>query len=222
MGNAGDIEVSAQNLTLLDGGIISSSAFGQGSSGNIRIDVSGGVSISGFTVFDENTTLFSQVATILGTGVEGKAGDITISAGSLLLEDSGFIDSRTSGQGNAGDINLQVQGNVSLNEANISSQVGDTGIGDGGNITVNATNISLLKGSQISAGIFGTGNAGNVIVTATEDITFSGINSQGFPSGIINDLDGVGNAGNTDVKAQNLNLLDGGAVSASILPAVEY
>ncbi|MEM9274235.1 MAG: filamentous hemagglutinin N-terminal domain-containing protein [Cyanobacteria bacterium P01_F01_bin.143] len=236
IGDGGNITINSGSVSLTNGGLLNTSIFdaaedspgGRGDAGNININATGEVNIFGsntLVINGQEFTDFSTVQSNSGIGTEGNAGNITIAANSLSLGsaeiagDASLINSSTSGTGNAGNINIQVQGDINLVGGNIASQVIDTGIGDGGDITVNATNLSLLAGSQISGGVFGTGNAGQVTVNATGDVTFSGIDSQGFASGLVNNLalNGVGNAGDITVNAQNLTLSDGGIISSNTL-----
>ncbi len=228
-GNAGDITITAKSLTLREGSLVNSSAFGQGNSvtvsnsGNISIDVSEGVTISGF---DQNTTIVSRVATSLGTGVEGSAGDITITAGSLSLEDSGFIDSSTSGQGNTGDITIDVTDAVTLSSnANIRSRVQSSGNGNGGQIIITANSLFLKEGAEILTETFGQGNAGNIIVNANDSVNISGVapfprlengNPGGFSSGLIAGTEegALGEGGEITVNTPKLTLSDGGIIDA--------
>ena len=209
-GNSGDIEITTNNLNLIDGGQISNSIFGIGDGGNINLDVRNQVNISGFTVFDEATTRFSSIASILGTDAEGSAGNINITAQSLSLQDEARIDTTTSGQGDAGSIFINTSDTVSLNDSNIFSQVESTGVGNAGGIQIITDNLTLDNGSQLTAATFGEGDAGNVIVNATGAVSFQGRDSEGFRSGIFNTVEAnaIGNGGDIEVNAESLSLDD--------------
>ncbi|MCC0178587.1 hypothetical protein I4641_16565 [Waterburya agarophytonicola K14] len=149
----------------------------------------------------------------------GNAGNINIETDNFSLTNGAQVNASVFGQGNGGNILIDVRDNIELTGSNIFSQVASGAVGDGGTITVNTTNLSLLDGSQITAGVFGTGNAGTVTINAADNITFQGIGSDGFASGILNNVaaSGVGNAGNIDVTTANLNLVDGGTISSSVI-----
>ncbi|MCC0177214.1 filamentous hemagglutinin N-terminal domain-containing protein [Waterburya agarophytonicola K14] len=221
IGNAGNIDVTTANLNLVDGGTIRSNVLGQGNGGQIKINASNAINVSGFTEFDEATTRFSSIeSSTFSTAEEtNNAGNIDITAGSLSLSNQASLSSGTSGNGSAGSILLNINGITELIDSNIFSQVAPGGVGEGGTITVNTTNLSLLEGSQISSGVFGTGNAGIVTINAADTITFQGINENGFPSGIVNNVaaSGIGNAGNIDVTTANLNLVNGGTIGSSVI-----
>jgi filamentous hemagglutinin family protein len=101
----------------------------------------------------------------------GRAGELNVTARSILLDNQGKIISETdTGQG--GNINLQVQDLLLLRRnSQISSNAGKVqAIGDGGNITINAPNGFIVakpqENSDITANAF-TGSGGRVQINAT-------------------------------------------------------
>ena len=214
-GNAGNIEIEAGSLTI-NGGFLETSTDGQGNAGNITLNIDGAVNLT------NNADIFSTVDSNAITE-EGTRSTVTINAGSLSIANgASSISTTTLGQGNAGNITLDIINTTELTTGNILSQVGEMGVGEGGNITLNTSNLSLLDGAQITAGVFGTGNAGTVTVNALGDITFQGVNPNGGnPSGILNNIapGGNGNAGDIQVETANLNLVDGGSITSDVFGA---
>ena len=174
IGDSGNISIETPQLSLFDGGQISTSSFGQGDVGNIIIDaaqlsLSDGADISTSTGgqgnagdltiratesiilggFDENGS-FTSLQTLVGPEATGDAGNITIETGQLKLFDGAFIATFTSGQGNAGSI------------------------------TIDAAQLNLFDGTNIATSTFGQGNAGNLTIRATESVTLSGFDNDGF------------------------------------------
>ncbi|GAB4245752.1 MAG: hypothetical protein Kow0049_35710 [Stanieria sp.] len=212
-GSAGNIKITAGSLALDDGGFLQNSTFGEGKAGDITLDVDGNVTLS------NNGDIVSEVGSN-AIVPKGEASTITINADSFSIVDrESSISTTTFGTGDAGNITLNISNNVSLNDGNIFSQVGDGGKGNGGNIEVNTTNLSLLNGSQLTAGVFGTGNAGKVIINATDTVSFQGVGSDGLPSGVLNNVaaKGVGNAGDIDITTKNLNLNDNARISSNLV-----
>ncbi|BAU66749.1 filamentous haemagglutinin outer membrane protein [Stanieria sp. NIES-3757] len=242
-GNAGNIEVNTTNLSLLNGSQLTAGVFGTGDAGKVIINATDTVSFQGVGSDGLPSGVINNVA---ATGV-GNAGDIEITTKNLTLNDNARISSILFGKGNsgnitlnldslsiadeassistntfstgrAGNITLNVSDNISLNGGDIFSQVGDGGKGNGGNIEVNTTNLSLLNGSQLSAGVFGTGDAGKVIINATDTVSFQGVGSDGLPSGVLNNVaaTGVGNAGDIEITTRNLTLNDKAIISSNL------
>ncbi|MEM8721927.1 MAG: filamentous hemagglutinin, partial [Cyanobacteria bacterium P01_G01_bin.39] len=170
----------------------------------------------------------SLISSSLDLGATGESGAISITAGSLDLNDGGQIVSSTSGQGNAGSIIVKVNDDVSLsNSSFITSTVNTGAIGDGGNIDIKANSLTLSEGSQIQAGVFGTvdnipggeGNAGNVNLDIDDNFIASGFNSEGFSSGVFTIISpgAIGDGGDLDVSADSILLTDSALFNAESL-----
>ena len=210
-GEGGSINLNANNIELLNAsflqtGIDADLGFVDAQAGDINIDATGAIDISGGSIFNQ-----------VFAGSIGDAGNISIKANSLAFSQV-QLSSTTFGEGNAGKILIDVNATAELINSNIFSQVSNTAIGDGGTITVNTTNLSLLDGSQITAGVFGTGNAGSIAVNVDDNTTSQGIGDDGSRSGIFNNVavGGVGNAGDIEITTANLNLMDGAAITSNL------
>ncbi len=101
----------------------------------------------------------------------GKAGELNVTARSILLDNKGKLTSETdTGQG--GNITLQVRDLLLLRRnSQISTNAGKVqAIGDGGNITINAPNGFIVakpqENSDITANAF-TGSGGRIQINAT-------------------------------------------------------
>ncbi|MEH2449345.1 MAG: filamentous hemagglutinin N-terminal domain-containing protein [Nostoc sp.] len=103
----------------------------------------------------------------------GKAGDLNITARSILLDNKGKLTSNSE-SGKGGNITLQVRDLLLMRrESKITTDAGTTGLGgDGGNITIKAPNGFLvaapLGNSDITANTF-SGSGGKITIT-TKDI----------------------------------------------------
>jgi large exoprotein involved in heme utilization and adhesion len=152
-GNAGDIEITTQNLTLADGLEISASTTGEGNAGNVILKTEQLIVQDGARISSE----------AVGTGI---GGDINIMADNLTL-DRGTISAQTAST-TGGNITLNLQNLLTLrNESQISTTAGTAQAGgDGGNITINAQFIvtSPFENSDITANAF-LGNGGNINIT---------------------------------------------------------
>ncbi|MBW4431566.1 MAG: filamentous hemagglutinin N-terminal domain-containing protein [Pelatocladus maniniholoensis HA4357-MV3] len=193
-GNGGSIDLSANNLFLKNGARISTSTFGQGNAGAIKIKAGDTLSVDGIGSNNISTQISSIVAGVVPqSSGDRKGGDISINAGSLSLANRGLIISSTFGKGNAGDISLKVDGPIKLtNSSQIRSNVEQGGEGLGGDINIDTKSLTLTDGSEIGAIVFraanglqaGKGKAGNLVINAKDFIDISGTGSTGFSSGI--------------------------------------
>ncbi|MDM3843963.1 MAG: hypothetical protein PT116_02705, partial [Aphanizomenon gracile PMC638.10] len=118
--DGGYIAINTSNLNLKDGGVISTSTYGQGSAGFIQINETDSINISGYAkgennepisdsnviydnqgnvIYSENklASYRSRIESNVESGAEGNAGNIKIdlNAGSLSLTDGGLINAST-------------------------------------------------------------------------------------------------------------------------------
>ena len=163
-GNAGKINITTDDLNLTDGGQISVAVRNQaqGKAGTLSFDVDR-VTISG-----ENSGIFSSSVS------DENAGNLTVNASSLLIQQRGEISATTTGNGDAGNLIINAnflqlqQGEISANtqggKGNIFLSTADLrlrdnsnietnafGFADGGNININTDTLTLLETSQIRA-----------------------------------------------------------------------
>ena len=231
-GQGGDIQLTTGTLSLLDGGSLRASTAGRGDSGDVSVTATGAITLE--ETGNGNT---SGIFTEAGFGSVGNAGDISIRGGSLSLMPSDSRDSRvditsaTSGQGNAGNITLHIDGELSLSQqSQIFSNVFNGGQGNAGDISINARSLTLLDGGEIASSIFraegglpgGQGErAGNIKIDATDFIDIDGISPTGFSSGIFaNTQQGAsGIGGNIDITTGQFRVANGGVVTAQTLNA---
>ncbi|MEH2326437.1 MAG: filamentous hemagglutinin N-terminal domain-containing protein [Nostoc sp.] len=220
VGKGGNIDINAATLSLIDGAqlqTVTKSAFatqpaGRGDAGNINVNVTGKVDIAG-----EKNGLISGILSFVQTGTLGNGGNIAINSGSFSLSDGAQLSASTLGQGNAGNVNVNVTGAINIaGEKNgfvstIFSTVGTGTVGNGGNITIDSGSFSLRDGAQLEASTSGQGNAGNVIVRVLDAVSLADNAS------ILSTVDsgGVGKGGNIDINAATLSLIDGAQLATS-------
>ncbi|MDJ0617089.1 MAG: S-layer family protein [Calothrix sp. MO_192.B10] len=152
-GFGGDINLTGRSLTLTNGSQIGAFVFRQfnnqpggiGTAGNIDINMTDFINISGAADTGFSSGLFASAARG-STATESKAaGDITVTTGDFRLSDGAVIRASTA---NAGD---------------------------GGQITINANNFAATNGGQISTTTSNSGNAGSIKLNISDRITISGI-----------------------------------------------
>jgi hypothetical protein len=166
-GNAGNVVVTAGELTIVGDRIhftgISSQARSSstGDAGDVKVNVSGALSIAqGGSI---NTNTFSS----------GRAGTVEVSADSIAISSRGSIESLTADSGNAGSVK------VSARNLTIDGGKGDefvTGIdsvaapgssGNGGDVTVHVSDtLTISNVGSIDSDTYSTGNAGTVSIFA--------------------------------------------------------
>jgi filamentous hemagglutinin family protein len=119
-GAGGDILLEAKELVLAQGGLIVSSTIAtegeeSGQAGNITLHLSGALKLSGINPYGENLEGFGSGIYASAKGENtGKAGNISITAESLLINEGAVISSATEGHSPGGDIHLQIKGPLTI------------------------------------------------------------------------------------------------------------
>ncbi|MGD1921244.1 MAG: filamentous hemagglutinin N-terminal domain-containing protein, partial [Pleurocapsa sp.] len=209
LGDGGDIIITTNTLDLKEQSDFSTNLSGQGNAGSINIQAREYILLEG-----------STFQTRVLSGAAGSAGSIDIDTGSLVLSNnvsnpsqSSRILASTAGTGNAGNINIDSDSTVSLdNDSSIQTQVESGAVGDAGNILINTTNLSLTDGtkpqrSSLLANSVGEGNGGNITINASENInldTYGLILTQGTA--------GTGDAGDINLTSDTLSLSTGSVI----------
>jgi len=190
-GNGGDINIKSGSFGMSDDARLNTTTLGQGNAGSVFIQASDAVSLA-------NAYIFSAVA----PGAIGNGGAINIQARNLSLTKGSSFFASTGGQGNGGNISLQVADSVSLSsKSTIYSAMAPGAVGNGGKIDLQAGSLSLTDDSSITVSNFiGKGTAGNVSINTVNHVSINGGALVGAETG------GQGNAGKVTIRA-------GGAVS---------
>ena len=227
-GNAGKINLVTDSLNLLTGSQLFSSTLAKGNGGDVNVRAANAVS---FDSAGDNTST-SGIISSIGERGEGRAGDISITSGSFSITNGAQLNSITFGQGNAGNITINVFDTASFDGANagasgILSAVTPSGVGNAGDINITATNLSVTNGAQLNALTRGRGDAGNVNINARETVSIDGEN----PNSIVdpdagvssiftavgvddNGKQAIGNGGTINIITGSLLMTNGGQLNA--------
>ncbi len=220
-GHAGYVRIATDSLILTNRGSISSISFGSGKAGNIEINE---INAGSMEVLNGSNILSSAFGS-------GDGGNIEVKSDNVLI----------SGVNN--EPSVDITGKKSISPSGIASQAGLKG-GKAGHVRITADNLQVLDGGRISTETFGPGDGGDIMVQANsvlisgvnkelrDFLTEHGRDSRG------NRIDEVragrlasaalstgtnsfflgdkatGSAGNLQIKAQNLQIQDGGLISS--------
>jgi large exoprotein involved in heme utilization and adhesion len=204
-GGAGKINISANSFLLEGSGINAyTNENSQGNAGDINIRVG-----DSFVIKNSG---------ILADTFKSNAGNISISANSLLMENSGVF-SRTVNTGKAGDINIQVAGSFVTKGTGITTA--SNGVGGTGKINIYANSLLIDDSTIRSArGANATGKAGDININVADRIVLessSRIQNPANYSSINTETDGTGDAGDLTLNARTLLVQDGSQVATSAL-----
>ena len=238
-GSIGEINVTAQNLTITNGAKIQSFVTGTADSGDINLDIANSIKVDGFGEFPiENQTGFlpSEISSRVFNFGTGNAGSININTQNLELSRNGAIRSTNDGTGNAGNININAkqisiseQGNLNIIPSNISA--GNSGEGTGGNININTDSLFIGDGGDIDASASNlsggeVGDGGDITITATDTVFIEGTGffygmaneiNEGSSGIIANVLNATGDAGDIKIDTAKLIVTDRASISADVV-----
>ncbi|MBW4505107.1 MAG: S-layer family protein [Scytonematopsis contorta HA4267-MV1] len=211
VGNAGNINIITDSLSVTNGALLSTATLGQGNGGNINIKANT-VSFDGFASNGSPSFAFSG-ANQLGAG---NAGDININTNSLSLTNGVYLSASTLKKGNAGNININAN-TVTLDGVGkngdstfVSSIVGARGEGNPGSVNITTGALSVTNGAFASASTLGKGNGGNVNIRANT-VSIDGVGSNGSSSIITSAVNqgAVGDGGKVNITADSLLVTNG-------------
>ncbi|WP_299404415.1 filamentous hemagglutinin N-terminal domain-containing protein [Acaryochloris sp. IP29b_bin.148] len=220
----GDIAIQAQRFSLENGSTIFADANFSSTSqfshaGAIRIDAQT-IALSG-TDQGFGSGIFNQIS----SGAIGSTQGITISAGTLDLDDGARLSTTVFGQGNSGSISIQAD-DISLAGTNIAegpsalqSEVAIQGSGSAGGIQIQTDSLLLNDGAQILADIRGNGESGPITIQARQSFSLMGNSRQGDGSLISSQIEstGTGTSGDIEIASARLILQDGAGIIAGTL-----
>ena len=185
-GQAGNLIINTQRLILQDGAKISASTVEGNVGGNIIINAPVSVELIGAS----RTRDRSSGISVQTRGV-GKAGDITVNTGKLIVREGAEISASTFGQGDGGDIVINATESVSLTGTSPKNQLFSRLIAETGG-RLDSRDVGLL---------IGKGKGGNININ-TRELT---IEDRAIISVSSQDLESK-DAGNLEIKAKSITL----------------
>jgi filamentous hemagglutinin family protein len=212
-GAGGSISVQTHNLTLRNGGTISTVTFADGNAGSIsvtadKLDISGNAGIIAQTggpgaggaihVHAHDILITGVAAALTGIiadtkeGASGNGGQIDVVTDTLRIEPLGGISTTTNGSGAGGGISITAR-SIRLDGGNftqftgigVNTQSPDPSAGNGGDILISgADSIKILSGAGIVANTFGPGAGGNIQILAAGSILVDGVVPNAVATGV--------------------------------------
>jgi filamentous hemagglutinin family protein len=180
VGNAGGIDITTGNLSLVNQAGLSATTDGKGDAGEVILRASDTISMTdesfvnsrvthngqgnagGIYITTETLALNNDASLNVGSFGQGDAGDIDVVADSIRLDNGATINANT--QGGQGNIKLTSVDLVLRHGSRITTNASGSNV-SGGNITINTGVLAALENSDISANSHDF-RGGNVNITA--------------------------------------------------------
>jgi filamentous hemagglutinin family protein len=171
-GSVKTLTLNTAKLQILDGGAVTTAAFFVGNGGDLSINATESIVISGqgrannssinASTIRPNSFLRQRFG--LPDILTANAGTVSITTPNLTLSDRGTVSVTSQGSGNAGNMNISAD-TIQLNHQGfIQAQ---TESGNGGNIKLSTRNLLLLQDNSLINSTAGdSGNGGNISINA--------------------------------------------------------
>jgi filamentous hemagglutinin family protein len=163
--------INAAKINIANGGRLDTSTYASGSGGDLVVNATKSIDISGKIPGSINPTLISASANLADPSIQkalglpaiptGSAGNLTITTPILIAYDGAEITVRADGPGKAGKLSLTTQ-KTQLQDVKITAS---TQGGDGGSINLTTSKL-VMQNSIISASAKGNGNGGNLFLNS--------------------------------------------------------
>jgi filamentous hemagglutinin family protein len=212
-GDAGNLMINTRNLLVQDGAQVSASTFGAGKGGSLSLTANF-VELIGTAL---NGRASSGLFALSARGTTGDAGNLTINTRNLLVRDGAVVSTGTFGKGKGGNLSLTAD-SIQLIDSGANGQAA-TGLftatndtGAAGDLMINTRDLLVRDGAVVSTDTFGAGKGGNLSLTA-DFVELIGISANGrASSGLFASAVGTGKAGDLSITTQQL-LISNGAVA---------
>lgn len=192
-GNGGDVMLKAQHITMADGSYINTSTFGPGKAGNIILQATGTITLTGAKQEGWGTWVGSGSHARIKGVKAGEGGSIFIEATELHVSDGANIASSSAAakdmaSSQAGDIDIHVAGTVKLSGINPFGETEDglgsgiyvrsRGVGDnagnGGTLHLQAGSLIIERGAVISSSTSGEAQGGHIQIDVQGTVHITG------------------------------------------------
>jgi filamentous hemagglutinin family protein len=190
-GNAGQLTIETKQLTVTGGAQISSAARLSGSGGDINIDASDFITLTGSAVNATEVRGSSGIfVSAQPQGTTGDVGRLTINTGVLTVENGAKISAN----------NFATDNNP-------------------GTVDLNLSKLIIRDGGSVAAGSFASSDGGILNVNATDsvEVTGTGVIGENIPvkSTLLTSAESSGNAGNLSINTPSLLVRDNAEITVS-------
>ncbi|MEM6611581.1 MAG: filamentous hemagglutinin N-terminal domain-containing protein [Cyanobacteria bacterium P01_C01_bin.72] len=243
MGKGSNVEISAQNLNLTDGGTITLQTLNPlsinnpGESGSLEIAIADSIQLQGTRPlirvgenvdnllspdFDLDTAIELNIPSeiqILSFS-EADGGNISIKTQSIRLENGTTIASSSFNRGNSGNLDIEAEKSIEIlgttpRTGSVSSSITASTFDEGnaGKIDVTTEQLIIKDGGFLISTTATAGNSGSIEINATSVQISGSRQSDDTPSLISTQTNDGGNGGSIFLNADSLLISDGGGLS---------
>ncbi|MDZ4370136.1 MAG: filamentous hemagglutinin N-terminal domain-containing protein [Phenylobacterium sp.] len=198
-GDAGQLRITADNITLKNLGSISSSTNSLGDAGSVDVRAK--------TLLVEDRAVILSVATSVSNG---NAGAVRIAADDVVVGQDAVITTATFGTGDAGGLDISAK-TLRIDGGQVSSAAEGDATGRASRVSIVTDRLDVLNTGAITTLSVNPNQAGQIDITAGE-VLVDGIGSVISSE---NQADGSGDAGSILLRADNVRLSNGGRITTN-------
>ena len=168
-GDTQEINVSAKNLNILDGGIIASTNYGSGKGGDVQVDITENLTLSGL-----NEQTFAPSSIFSTAFRRGNSGTIIINTSNTSVLSGAAIGTTTLAEGSGGKLTVNASESINVSgsiesSAPVASEIfrqaarlPDLPSGDSGSLIINTPSLIITDNGVVGVSNQGLGNSGNL------------------------------------------------------------
>ncbi len=197
-GDGGNAFIQTERLTILDGAEVSVITEGDGQAGNLTINATDNITLSGVSSITGNSSAITAGSEL---GATQAGGNLNITTPILNLSNGAVVTARSRSNSDGGNISLNVNNlNIASGAQVLTSSFNE---GDAGTININADSAITLSGSDV--------NFNDRVANFGEE----NIDTDGAETAITSRSRGNGNAGSVTINTPNLRVEDTGLITVS-------
>jgi len=197
-GDGGNAFIQTERLTILDGAEVSVITEGEGKAGNLIVNATDNITISGVSDLTGNSSAINAGS---DSGATQIGGNLNITTPTLNLSNGAVVTARSRSNSDGGNISLNVDRlNMTNGSQILTSSFND---GDAGNININADSAITLSGSDV--------NFHDRVASFGED----NIDTDGAETAIASRSRGNGKAGSVTINTPLLRVEDMSLIAVS-------
>lgn len=210
-GDAGNVSIFAENLTISSGGSVSSSADGGGNGGTVHLTASESLLISDQSEVFASSSGSSEMA--------GASGDILMESPEIMLTNDSRISIDT-GDGEGGTLVLRGLDEKPAESITVSGSriyAGTLGFGNAGDVLIQAKHIRFEEKGAVGSETFGSGTGGNIRIEAGTEFALA--DGSYISSNSVSTESKAGDAGNIFVQAGDSMYLHDSSITTEAVNA---
>ena len=193
IGQGGNITLRGDRLRVFNGGQITSSSLGQGSAGNVTVQVNQ-IDVEGSHPLPNGSQLPSSISA--SSASRFAAGSVNVTADTVQVRNGAELTVSNSGSGDAGNLNISARKVFLDQRASLRAEVNG---GSQGNIQLQAKDLLLLRhGSNITTNARGASTGGNITIQAGFIVAVLQENSDIVANAVL------GSGGNIQITTQGI------------------